>query len=214
VSEAEGRLPRGRHGLSRETVVTSQRRRLQAAAVEVIAARGFEAATVADLLEVAGVGRETFYELFDDKRDCMLAAHAALVDELEACLREAYFGEAPWPGRVRSSVAAALEFFAAEPAAARFMLIELFAIGPPARERFHEGYNRFVALFEEGLDDETREAAGPVDAARLAVGAVAARTYEEVLVGRAAELPRLTDELTYELVVPFLGEEAARAAIA
>jgi hypothetical protein len=34
------------------------------------------------------------------------------------------------------------------------MLIELFAIGPPARERFHEGYNRFVALFEAGLDDE------------------------------------------------------------
>jgi hypothetical protein len=142
----------------------------------------------------------------------MLAAHAELVDELEACLREAYLGEAPWPHRVRHSVAAALGFFSARPPAARFMLIELFAIGPPARERFHEGYNRFVALFEEGLDAETRAGAGPVQAAKLAVGAVAARTYEEVLVGRAAELPRLTDELTYELVVPFLGEDAAREA--
>jgi AcrR family transcriptional regulator len=200
--------------LPREAVVSSQRRRLQAAVIEVTAARGFEAVTVADVLEVAGVGRETFYELFDDKRDCMLAAHAELLDELEVCLRGAYLGEEPWPQRARAAVAAALGFFAARPAAARFLLVELFAVGPPARERFQQGFNRFVALFEEGLDEETRANAAPVRPADLAVGAVAARTYEEVVVGRTEELPRLTGELTYELVVPFLGEAAAREAAA
>ena len=69
------RLPRGRHGLPRELVDRSQRERLLAAVVRVTAANGYESTTVADILEEAGVGRESFYELFDDKRDCMLAAH-------------------------------------------------------------------------------------------------------------------------------------------
>ena len=205
-----GRLPRGRHGLSRETVTNSQRTRLEAAVVAVTAAKGYEATTVGDVLEEAGVGRETFYELFADKRDCMLAAHANLVDELEARIRLAYLGDpAPWPQRVRAAVAEALGFFAERPPEARFMLVELFAVGPPARQRFQEGFNRFVALLDEGLDED-QAGDGPVRPTSLAVGAVAARTYEEVVVGRAAELPRLVPELTYELLVPFVGEEAAR----
>jgi AcrR family transcriptional regulator len=204
-----GRLPRGRHGLSRETVTGSQRARLEAAVVAVTAAKGYEATTVGDLLEEAGVGRETFYELFADKRDCMLAAHANLVDELEALVRVAYLGTAPWPERVRDAVATALGFFAERPPVARFMLVELFAVGAPARQRFQEGFARFVALLDEGLD-EGRVNGGPVRPTSLAVGAVAARTYEEVALGRAAELPRLVPVLTYELLVPFVGEAAAR----
>ena len=205
------RLPRGRHGLSRETVTTSQRTRLEAAVVATAAAKGYEATTVGDVLEEAGVGRETFYELFADKCDCMLAAHANLVDELEARVRLAYLGPAPWPQRVRDAVDEALGFFAERPPVARFMLVELFAVGPPARQRFQEGFNRFVALLDEGLDED-RVNGGPVRPTSLAVGAVAARTYEEVVVGRAAELPRLAPELTYELLVPFVGEAAAREA--
>ena len=98
------RLPRGRHGLPREMVVRSQRERLLAAVVRVTAAKGYEATSVADILEEAGVGRESFYELFDDKRDCILAAHAALVDHLEATVKAAYEEPGPWTERVRRSV--------------------------------------------------------------------------------------------------------------
>ena len=38
-----------------------------------------------------------------------------------------------------------------------------------------------------------------------------ARIYEEVVLGRTAELPRLLPELTYGLLVPYVGEERARA---
>jgi AcrR family transcriptional regulator len=180
--------------------------------VAVTAAKGYETTRVGDILDEAGVGRETFYELFADKLDCMLAAHANLVDELEARVRLAYLGPAPWPQRVREAVAEALGFFAERPPVARFMLVELFAAGPPARQRFQEGFNRFVALLDDGLD-EGRVNGGPVRPTNLAVGAVAARTYEEVVVGRAAEPPRLVPDLTYELLVPFVGEaEASEAA--
>lgn len=204
------RLPRGRHGLPRELVERSQRERLLAAVVRVTATKGYESTTVGDILGEAGVGRETFYELFDDKLDCMLAAHKILVDALEEQVRAAYSQQGPWPQRVRNALAVTLEWFAADPQAARFTLVELSTVGPAFRSIFQSEYARFTKLLDEGLGDD-----GPdpelARATGLAVGAIMARIYEEVVLGKAAELPRLLPDLTYQLLVPFVGEEVARA---
>jgi len=204
------RLPRGRHGLPRELVERSQRERLLAAVVRVTATKGYESTTVGDILGEAGVGRETFYELFDDKLDCMLAAHKILVDALEEQVRAAYSEQGPWPERVRHTLAVTLEWFAADPQAARFTLVELSTVGPAFRAIFQSEYARFTKLLDEGLGDD-----GPHPelsrATGLAVGAIMARIYEEVVLGKAAELPHLLPDLTYELLVPFVGEEVARA---
>jgi AcrR family transcriptional regulator len=203
------RLPRGRHGLPRELVERSQRERLLAAVVRVTAAKGYESTTVGDILGEAGVGRETFYELFDDKLDCMLAAHKILVDALEEQVRAAYSEQGPWPERVRKALAVTLEWFAADPQAARFTLVELSTVGPAFRAILQSEYARFTKLLDEGLGDD-----GPdpelARATGLAVGAIMARIYEEVVLGKAAELPRLLPDLTYELLVPFVGEAVAR----
>jgi AcrR family transcriptional regulator len=204
------RLPRGRHGLPRELVVRSQRERLLAAAVRVTAAKGYEAMSVADILAEAGVGRETFYDLFEDKRDCVLAAHMLLIEHLEATVRAVYDEPGPWVDRVRRSIAAMLDWFAADPAAARVTIVELAAMGPEARERFQEIFDRFSAVLEEGREGWAPDPERP-QAAGLAISAGLARVYEEVVRGRAAELPQLLPELTYEVLVPFVGEEAARA---
>ncbi|HEX6152630.1 MAG TPA: TetR/AcrR family transcriptional regulator [Solirubrobacterales bacterium] len=203
------RLPRGRHGLPRELVERSQRERLLAAVVRVTVAKGYESATVGDILGEAGVGRESFYELFDDKLDCILAAHKILVDDLEQQVREAYTSPGPWPERVREALAATLAWFAADPGAARFTIVELSTVGPAFRPIFQAEYARFTRLLEDGIGDEDpnpdlRGAAG------LAVGAMLARIYEEIVLERTAELPRLLPDLTYELLVPFVGEAEAR----
>jgi AcrR family transcriptional regulator len=204
------RLPRGRHGLPRELVERSQRERLLAAVVRVTVAKGYESTTVGDILGEAGVGRESFYELFDDKLDCMLAAHKILLDDLEERVRAAYDGADPWPQRARQALAATLDWFATDPTAARFTLVELSTVGPALRAIFPSEYGRFTKLLDDGLgpQDPEPEMTG---ASGLAVGAMLARIYEEVVLGRAADLPRLLPDLTYEMLVPFLGEEAARA---
>lgn len=202
------RLPRGRHGLPRELVVRSQRERLLAAVVRVTAANGYEATSVADILEEAGVGRESFYELFDDKQDCLLAARGILVDHLEETVRVAYGEPGPWVDRVRNALAAALVWFAADPAATRVMIFEFMAVGPVFREHFQSDLRRFNKLLDEGLD-EAEPAPDLPKATSLAVGVGVARVYEEVVRGRTAELPSLLPEMTYELLVPFLGEDAA-----
>lgn len=204
------RLPRGRHGLSRELVERSQRERLLAAVVRVIARKGYDATSVADILKEAGVGRESFYELFDDKLSCLLAAHTVLVDHLEATVKAAYEEPGPWADRIRKSIAAMLEWFAADPAAAKVTLVELAAVGPVSRERFQEYFRRFTKLLQDGYDEAELGAARP-QAPELAIGAGIARVYEEVVNGRAAELLSLLPDLTYEVLVPFVGEEDARS---
>ncbi|HEU4599157.1 MAG TPA: TetR/AcrR family transcriptional regulator [Solirubrobacterales bacterium] len=203
------RLPRGRHGLPRELVTRSQRERLLAAVVRVTADNGYEETTVGDILGEAGVGRESFYELFNDKLDCTLAAHKILVDNLEQCVRRAYSGPGPWPTRMRKALAATLDWFAADPGAARFTLVELSTVGPAFRATFQAEFRRFTRLLDEGLENEP--GTDLPRATDLAVGATMARIYEEVVLERAERLPRLLPDLTYGLLVPFVGEDAARA---
>lgn len=202
------RLPRGRHGLPRELVTRSQRERLLAAVVRATAAKGYAATTVADILEEAGVGRETFYEIFDDKRACALEAHKLLSDDLEAKVRDAYAEPGEWPARAGRALATTLGWFAADPVAARFMMVEVAAMGTDYRVRFQAEFSRFVRLVEDGLGGCCPEVN---QAASLAVSALFARLYEEIGRGRATELPTLLPDLTYEMLVPFLGEAPAWA---
>jgi AcrR family transcriptional regulator len=203
------RLPRGRHGLPRELVERSQRERLLAAVVRVSASKGYEATSVADILEEAGVGRESFYELFDDKQACMLAARQLLVEDLAEKVQVAYEGPGRWPERLREALAAALDWFAADPVGGRVMMLELAAMGPISREVFQEEFSRFTHLLDGGLDGGGPQPEVP-RATVLAVGAAFARIYDEVARSRTEELPAMLAELTYEVLVPFVGEAEAR----
>jgi AcrR family transcriptional regulator len=204
-------LPRGRHGLPRDEVVRSQRARLLRAAATVCGERGYDGTTVATILAEAGVGRETFYELFEDRRACVLEAHQVLLDGLIGEVGAIYAGPGEWVERCRVTITTLLEWFAADPLGGRFLLVELAAIGPEFHERFQAGFERFVAMIDSGLDPDL-PVPEPLPATSLAVGAAISRVYGEVAAGRAQDLVALAPSLTYEVLVPFLGEDEARAA--
>src|SRR3954449_3106977 len=83
------RLPRGRHGLTREEVVRSQRGRIFRAMAETMARKGYAATSVSEVLRAAGVSRETFYEQFTSKEDCFMAAFEAAVASVLGTVRDA-----------------------------------------------------------------------------------------------------------------------------
>lgn len=146
------RLPRGPHRLSRETVEQSQRNRILLAAVEVMADKGYAATSVSGIVARAGVSRATFYQLFDDRLDCFLAANAiaqtilvaALEDQLAELESEARTGPAE---RVSALLSTYLSTLADNAAFARVFLIEVYAAGPKAIEQRREANERFVDLF-------------------------------------------------------------------
>lgn len=203
------KLPRGRHGLPRELVAQSQRERLLAAVVRVTAVKGYQATSVADILKEAGVGRESYYRHFKDKEDCFVAANDALVSNLEARVGEAYEQPGTWPERVRSGLTATLDWFATNPEVARVMLIEMGTVGPIASERFRETFRRFTALLDDGREF-IENAPDLPNLESIAGGAVFARVYEEVAFGNTIDLPQLLPQLTFELLLPYLGESAAQ----
>jgi AcrR family transcriptional regulator len=132
VTTAPHPLPRGRHGLSRETVRASQRARLLQAMVEEAAERGYPAVTITHLVERARVARRTFYEHFENKETCFLAAYDYTAEQIIQPLRGAFEPVEDVLQRVGAYVAAALGALGARPELAQMLVIEVGAGGPVA----------------------------------------------------------------------------------
>lgn len=147
TSPAE-RLPRGRHRLSRDDVIGSQRARILTAFAEVLTERGYVNTPVAAVLARAGVSRETFYQQFASKEDCFVAALEDTVGELAARITSALAsGHGTALEQFDRTLAVYLGALAADPARARLFLIETYAVGPePMRRRLE-----LQAQFVDGL---------------------------------------------------------------
>jgi AcrR family transcriptional regulator len=192
-------------------VVRSQRERLREAMVRVAAAKGYEATTVADVIEVAGVTREDFYEMFEDKQACFLEAYDAVIDVLVAHVTSAFEaaeGE-PWPDRIAAGLGALVELLAAEADIARMAMVEVTAAGDDARERYRAALARFTPFLEEGRAYSGQGDELPPDTARFAIGGATSMIFDEIRAGRGPELERILPDLVFAVLMPYLGPEAA-----
>ena len=126
-------LPPGRHGIPREQIVESQRARMLQAVLEAVAAEGYQDTRVTDVIARAGVSRKTFYEHFDEKEECFLAAYDRELTQLTEEVAAAFFGEEgatrPWADQVRDGVRAFLRYLAERPAAARVCMVDAMGAG-------------------------------------------------------------------------------------
>jgi AcrR family transcriptional regulator len=150
------RLPRGRHKLSRAEVVESQRNRMLLAMAEAAAEKGYAKTSVADVLERAGVSRETFYEQFSSKEDCFLATFDAAAGILLAEIGSAVANDTESGDRVRSLVGNYLRGLAVQPHYSRVYLVEANALGAVAIGRRAAIQQRFVTALVQmlGLSEE------------------------------------------------------------
>ena len=209
------RLPAGRHGLSREFVVESQRDRVLDAMATACAEKGFATVTVADVTGRARVSRSTFYELFRDLEDCFLAAYDVIYGKFLTASLTAYQGEGDWPQRVRAGLGAMLEFMAAEPAFARMCMVEPLAAGPAALERYVAAVNVIATFLDDGRREHRSAEMAPASMAKGIVSGAALVIREQILADQTERLPELLPEILYAGLVPFLGQrEALREAAA
>jgi AcrR family transcriptional regulator len=190
-------------------VSRSQRDRLLEAAVRVVAEKGYAAATITDLTAEAGVSRSTFYELFEDKEACFLAAYDNAVEVLVRRVLAAYESEQRWPDRARAGLAALLDLLAEEPALARLALVDVGAAGPGAQRRYRAAIQRLTPLFEEGRDFAPGGRGLPPNTSRMAIGGVTGLIADALLDGNADGLPGLLSDLLFATLVPYIGPDAA-----
>jgi AcrR family transcriptional regulator len=129
------RLPRGRHDLSRDQVVASQRARMLAAMAEAMTELGYVNTPVAEIIKRAGVSRETFYQQFASKQDCFAAALEATIERLASTLATALGTSGSPIERFDRALGAYLDALVRDPATARLFLIESYAAGPEVMRR-------------------------------------------------------------------------------
>jgi AcrR family transcriptional regulator len=122
-----------------------QRARLLRAMGDVVADKGYAAATVADVVRAAGVSRTTFYEQFRSKEDCFVDAYRhgvdVLIDEVRAAVRTT---GGDWRDQLRAGMRAYLAALAADRRFARTYLLEIHAAGEAALDARADALRRFA----------------------------------------------------------------------
>ncbi|MCW2982987.1 MAG: transcriptional regulator, TetR family [Conexibacter sp.] len=163
------------------------RSRLLAAMAQRAAISGFLDVTVDDVIVAARASRRTFYEHFSNREECMLAAYDAVRDDAMRIVAEA--GPALEP-----ALTALLRYFAAWPAHARVLCIDILAVGPDGLARHEATMSSLAAVVVRYQDPLERPAPGALrndDVAHAVLGAVHRIVQRRLIDGRHASLPRL-----------------------
>jgi AcrR family transcriptional regulator len=195
--QAATKLPAGPHGLDPALVTRVQRERVLQAMTSVTAEVGYQAVTIRKVLDRARISKITFYELFDGKEQCFVAAYDDAIAQVFARVERACEAErrASAEQRLGAAIDALLDFLAEEPDVARLCVLEALAAGPAGRERRAATMDRFAAMMESLLAEARPDRdLGPIAARALIGGA------EEVIYGAIergeTDLSRLAAEIT------------------
>jgi AcrR family transcriptional regulator len=183
-------------GRSAPKVSSHQRTRIQGAMIEIAAERGYEAVTVRKLAEVAGVSTRSFYEHFGEKEECFLSTYEWLVRRLARRMVRSQEAGRHWRQSLRLGLGTLIHELAAEPKAARLLLVEALVVGPPAAGRIARAEAIFDAVVKADLSQAPAEEMSPPFAARAIVSGATRVARTRLLEGRVEELPELVDELT------------------
>jgi AcrR family transcriptional regulator len=188
------RLPTGSHGLDPALVREDQRRRLRAAMVELIAAKGYPSVRISDLSRLAHVSPPTLYELYRDKEQLFLATYEDLSRRVVETALSAFAAAETPVRRLEGSLRAFSELAVADPVGVS--LVVLGAYGAGARALEHR--RRALELLESALH-RARGGTGPVQAGDLTskaiVGGIREVTSNRLRAGRPGALGELAGTL-------------------
>ena len=211
LADSGSRFPSGPRRLPGDLVRAIQRERLLVGMVRAASEVGYRQCNVQDVIERAGVSRPTFYEHFSNKDDCFLAAFDTSAQRLrDRVATAAAEGGDVWRDRLRGGFDALLAFAATEPEAARMVIVEARAAGPPTTDRRIALLDHFAGC----IDSKVRELLpaayrrSPITASGV-VGGIESLLYARINKGELDDLPALLPSLMYFAVLPYEGHLAA-----
>ncbi len=194
--------------------------------VEVVGERGAGNVTVAHVVARAGISRRTFYELFEDREDCFLAAFDHALEQAASVVIPAYESQNTWRERVRAGLGALLGFLEDEPGLGKLLVVDALGAGPRALERRTRVLDVLIATVDKAPKEGKATRERPPLTAEGVVGAVFSVIHARLLergVDRGqssssghrdappiAALNGLLNPLMNIIVMPYLGQSAAR----
>jgi AcrR family transcriptional regulator len=192
----ETTLPPGR-GTTAAEAEQNHRERLFGAMVAKVAEQGYEATTVADLVELSGVSRSAFYKHFTDKQECFLAAIEALLRPALETTSEAMSpkGETPTDAdATRRAFQELLRKVSSQPAAATMCFVEVYAGGSEAVALLDRATDSLEDVARRVLDGMGREGL-PSEIVRALIGGIQKVIHKRLYQGKPKELADLAPQL-------------------
>jgi AcrR family transcriptional regulator len=181
-------------GSSAREVGENQRRRLLGAMAASVAEKGYEETGVADLAEISGVSPRSFYQLFDSKLDCFLAAlKGSLTLAVEQIM--AVPSGSDWRTEGRNRIEAFTSFVIEQPAATRMLLVEAYVAGPEPSKIVDEAIRGLEQAVHRRLEDGGLPRSAPREMVAGAIGATIATARTRLLRRQLRRLPETADEL-------------------
>jgi AcrR family transcriptional regulator len=182
-------------GLSAETVLADQRRRLHGAIVGMVVEGGWRKVRVREVIRTAGVSSASFYRHFANADECFASALDAAVGDLLNGLSPSLRSGREWRESLRVTVNELMTRFSSDQAAARVALIDSFAAGPNARRRVGTTVIRLEEVLNACFSSSLDGAPAPRHLVAGMTGGVLRVLRRTVASGRARELPGLTEPL-------------------
>jgi len=202
---AQGRKPPTAAAAMRLQTAGDDRQRLLEQALELAVLDGYRELSVPQIADAAGVPIAGFFELFDGRDDCFLAALDMLGTRLIAFASDERLRSEDWPHAVRRTIGELLGYLAAHPIYARTIAESVYAAGPEAIERNAALARALATRLTEGAPEQARSAL----AVQGVAGALSHTVRCHVASGQFQLLSVLSDYLTYIVLTPFIGSEQA-----
>ncbi|MDT8991816.1 TetR/AcrR family transcriptional regulator [Curvibacter sp. APW13] len=129
------------------TTASTHRRRLFEGMARAVAAQGFAACTIADIVREAAVSRRTFYEHFQTKADCLIAMYESASRNALRQLQAMLDPTRHWQQQVEGAMTAYLGVLADNPVVLRALFIDILSLGTEglaARRRVNHEIAEFL----------------------------------------------------------------------
>jgi AcrR family transcriptional regulator len=199
----------------RRSELSEQRRAsILEAAEAVICEQGVQSVSVGVVVAAARVSRRSFHEAFTDLDDCLFAVFDAISARLASDAAVACGKHTRWVDGVRAGLLVVLDFLQTSPQRARFLVGASLAGDSAMLARRNHLLAELAQALEARRPPPPGDALPPPFGAEAVIAAAASIIHARLLEEPLPPLRELTGPLMAVLVMPCLGDEAAREELA
>jgi AcrR family transcriptional regulator len=191
-----------------------ERDRIERALFDLCMERTYAEVTLSTLVERAGVSVLRFEIYYADLDDCFCSIYRELREEFMSEVGSAFATGESWRERMRAAAIATYHHLRDDPERARMAFVEVLYASDRAKLIRDEGFQWLFALIDQGR----LEPGAPADLTPFTAETIGSAAYQRMQVAIGKDEPEAFDEglreMMYMIVLPYLGEDAAREELA
>jgi AcrR family transcriptional regulator len=171
---------------------------------------GYASLLDAQIAQFAGISTEVFHRQFASKQECFLALLDEIGQDARRCVRRRMAAASSWPESVHLGIGAFVDYLAEHDALARMAFVEVHQGGPAIVPHLAQPVEELMRCLIEAAPEPRR---GPLIVEQAVTGALWGIVSSYPLSNRLSRLRGLVDQLSFFVLAPYIGAEAAVEAI-